>query len=314
MEGERVVTMELSAINELIGASVRIATPITLAALSGVFCQKAGVFNIGLEGIMTVGAFAAAVGVGFSGGSVWVGMLCAILSGLFFSALFAFSVIKLRANQIITGIGLNLLGPGVTSFVLRTVFQTKGTLRPTVMKQIPNIKLSFLSDIPVLGGIFSDQHLLTYIGIMLMMVTAMILYKTPYGMACRAVGELPESVATAGIAPEKIHLKAILWSGAFCGLAGTYLSTVSVSEFTENMVQGRGFTAFTALIFGNADPAFVWLASLLFGFADALGIRLELANIGFSSSIIKMFPYLLSITALTISCIARDRRLKGQAD
>ena len=124
--------------------------------------------------------------------------------------------------------------------------------------------------------------------------------------AMSAIGELPESVATSGVKPKRIQLLAILWSGLLCSVAGTYLSTVSVTGFTEDMVQGRGFTAFSALIFGNGNPFVTWAVSILFGFADALGIRVELNSAGMSSSIIKMFPYLLSVAALAVSCYARE--------
>jgi ABC-type uncharacterized transport system permease subunit len=302
--------MDIAMINDIIAASVRIATPITLAALGGVFCQKAGVFNIGLEGMMLIGSFAVICGVQMSGGSVWVGMLCAVIAGMAFSLLFALSVLKFNANHIISGIGTNLLAVGLTSFLLRAVFDTQGSLRPAVMNKIPTVKLEFLENIPIIGGIFGEQHMITYIAFIMVALTAILLYKTPFGVSSCAIGELPESATTAGIKPKKIALLAILWSGALCGLAGTYLSTVSVSEFTENMVQGRGFTAFSALIFGNANPFVTWAVSILFGFADALGIRVELGNSGFPSSIIKMFPYLLSVAALAVSCYARERRRK----
>ena len=302
--------MDFSTLNEIISASVRIATPITLAALGGVFCQKAGIFNIGLEGIMLIGAFAVICGVNASGGSIWVGLFYAVVSGIVFSLLFAFAVLKLNANQIITGIGLNLLGVGLTSFLLRSVFDTTGSLRPPVIHKIPPIQLEFLKDIPVIGGIFAEQHIITYMSFVLVIVTAILLYKTPFGMAARAIGELPEAATTAGVKPARICLFAIIWSGALCGLAGSYLSVVTVSEFTENMVQGRGFTAFTALVFGNANPYLTWAVSILFGFADALGIRIELSGLGFPSSILKMFPYLLSVVALGLSCYTREKRLK----
>ena len=302
--------MDISTLNEIIAASVRIATPITLAALGGVFCQKSGIFNIGLEGIMLVGAFTVICGVYASDGSIWFGLFCAVASGIIFSLLFAIAVLKLNANQIITGIGLNLLGVGLTSFLLRSIFNTSGLLRPPVIHKIPLIKIEFLKDIPVLGGIFAEQHIITYISFVMVVVTAILLYKTPFGIASRAIGELPEAATTAGVNPKRIGLLAIIWSGALCGLAGSYLSIVSVSEFTENMVQGRGFTAFTALVFGNANPYITWAVSILFGFADALGIRVELSSLGFPSSILKMFPYILSVVALGLSCYTREKRLK----
>ena len=265
--------MNITALNDIISASVRIATPITLAALGGVFCQKAAIFNIGLEGMMLVGSFAVICGQIAFPGSIAAGMLFAIAAGIALSLLFALAVLRFDANQIITGIGINLLGVGLTSFLLRAVYDTQGTLRSEVMGKLPTISLPVLKDVPILGGIFGEQNLLTYISFLMVLVTALL---------------------------------AILWSGLLCSVAGTYLSTVSVTGFTEDMVQGRGFTAFSALIFGNGNPFVTWAVSILFGFADALGIRVELNSAGMSSSIIKMFPYLLSVAALAVSCYARE--------
>jgi simple sugar transport system permease protein len=302
--------MDISTLNDIVAASVRISTPIALAALGGVFCQKAAVFNIGLEGMMLVGSFFAVCGVIISGGSIWIGLLFATLFGLLFSLLFALAVLKFKANQIITGIGLNLLGVGLTSFILRTAFHTSGVLRPPVVNKIPLIQLDFLKNIPIIGGIFGEQHVITYISFAVVIITAILLYRTSFGISSQAIGELPEAVATAGVKPEKICLWAILWSGALCGQAGSYLSIVAVNEFTENMVQGRGFTAFTSLIFGNANPYITWLVSVLFGFADALGIRIQITGLGFPSSILKMFPYALSVLILGVSCYMREMRIR----
>ena len=298
--------MDIASLNDMIAASVRIATPVTLAALGGVFCQKAGIFNIGREGMMLVGSFAVVCGEIAFGGSIVAGLIFAAVAGILMSLLFALAVLKLGANKIITGIGINLLSVGLTSFLLRAIYDTQGTLRAEVMESLPNIELSFLQGIPVIGGIFGEQNLLTYIAFIMVIVTALILYKTPFGVAACAIGELPESVKSGGIKPDRIALFAILWSGLLCGIAGTYLSTVSVSGFTEDMVQGRGFTAFSALIFGNGNPFVTWAVSILFGFADALGIRIELNSSSFPSSIIKMFPYVLSVVALACSCYVRE--------
>jgi ABC-type uncharacterized transport system permease subunit len=302
--------MDLQLINDLLAASIRIATPITLAALGGILCQKSGVFNIGLEGFMLIGAFAAICGVRISGGSIWIGMCCAVVTGILMSLVFALAILKFKADQIIAGIAVNLLGVGLTSFLMRAVFGVTGSLKADVINKIPMIKIPILENIPVVGAFFGSQHVLTYISYAMVVVTFLILNKTHYGLSICTVGELPEAAATAGIRPNKIYFWTIIWSGALCGLAGSYLSCVSVSEFTENMVQGRGFTAFTAIIFGGANPVATWLASILFGFADAIGIRLELLGTGISSSIVKMFPYILSIIVLALSCIVRIQKLQ----
>ena len=205
--------MDIASLNDIIAASVRIATPVTLAALGGVFCQKAGIFNIGLEGMMLVGSFAVICGEIASGGSIVAGLIFAAGAGILMSLLFALAVLKLGANKIITGIGINLLSVGLTSFLLRAIYDTQGTLRAEGMEGLPSIKFSFLQGIPVIGGIFGEQNLLTYIAFIMVIVTALILYKTPFGVAACAIGELPESVESGGVKPDRIALFAILWSG-----------------------------------------------------------------------------------------------------
>lgn len=303
--------MTMNMINDIIASSIRIATPITLAALGGVFCQKAHVFNISLEGTMLVGAFVGICGVQLFGGNVWLGILCAMVAGILFSLLFSLCVNVFNANQIISGIGMNLLALGLTSFLLRSIFHTAGSLRPATIGVVPNIQIPFLKNIPIIGAIFTGQNLISYIGFAFIIIIAVLLYRTPFGMNILAIGELPEALQTAGISLNKVRRRAILWAGALSGLGGAYLSLISVSQFTEDMVQGRGFTAFSALIFANANPLFTFAVSVLFGFADAIGIRVELYNSGFPSSIVKMFPYILSIVALALSCYIREVKRKN---
>lgn len=298
--------MTVEIINNIISTTLRNSTPLILAALGGVFCQKARLFNIGLEGIMLIGSFTAICGVMFSGGSAFVGLAFAVLCGMLFSLLFYIFAVKFNANQIITGIGLNLMASGLTAFLLRAVFDTKGALRTSGISHLPTLKLSFLKGIPVIGGIFGEMQFITIIALVMMIVTSIILKKTPIGVKTAAIGEMPASVSTAGIRPNRVYLFDVLWSGALCACAGAYLSIVSVSAFTENMVNGRGFTAFSALIFGNANPFAVCACSILFGFVDAIGIKLELSRAAVPSSLIKMFPYILTVVALALSCYVRQ--------
>ncbi|MBR1457238.1 MAG: ABC transporter permease [Oscillospiraceae bacterium] len=300
--------MNVSVLNNIIATTIRMATPLMLAALGGVFCQKARVFNIGLEGLMLMGSFTAIWGVMLTGGSAFAGLLFAVVCCMVFSLLFYLFAIKLHANQIITGIGINLMSKGLTAFLLRAAFGTKGTLRPKAMHALLSVKLPFLSKVPVLGGVFGEMHILAILAVCMMIVTVVILRRTTIGAEIIAIGEMPHAVSTAGVKPDRVYLFAILWSGALCAVAGAYLSLVSVGSFTEDMVNGRGFTAFSALIFGNANPYAACAVSLLFGFADALGIKLELSNSVIPSSIVKMFPYLLAVAALAFSSFVSIRR------
>ncbi|MBS4208212.1 ABC transporter permease [Bacillus sp. FJAT-50079] len=296
---------------DILAATFRIATPILLAALGGILCQRAGVFNIGLEGMMLVGSFSGIAAIQFAGGSMWAGLVGAMIAGLFISLIFAIVIINFKADHIIASIGINLLSLGLTTFLLKTLFGASGSFRPEVMNKMSVIKIPLIKDIPIIGPAIGIQHPITYFALIMVAITAIILFRTSFGLSIRSVGEMPEAARTAGIKPELVKFIVILWSGALCGLAGAHLSISIVSEFSANMVQGRGFTAFTAVIFGGAHPILTWLVTLLFGFADALGIRIELEGIGLSPSILKMYPYILAIIVLTISAAIQKKRRNG---
>ena len=287
---------------DIISASVRIATPILLAAMGGILCFRAGVFNIGLEGLMLIGSFAGIAGVMFGGGSVWIGFLISMIAGVLVAGLYAYITVHLHANQIVVGIAINLLALGLTSFLLKSVFHTSGALHPEHINKLTEIEL------PLIGLIIGKQSIITYFAIVAVFIIQFVLKRTHIGIAIQSSGEAPETGITCGIRVNQIRVAMILLSGALCGLAGSYLSTVSVSEFTENMTSGRGFTAFTAMAFSNANPVVTSLVSLLLGFADAMGIRLEIRNIGVPSSIIKMFPYILALVVYFIGSALRNTR------
>ena len=292
---------------DIISASLRIATPILLAAIGGLLCFRAGVFNIGLEGLMLVGSFAGVAGVILGGGNVYVGFLVAILAGMLMAALFALASVKLNANQIVVSLAINMLAVGLTSFLLRAIFDTTGALRPETINKLTEIEL------PLIGKLIGKQSIVTYFAIVAVFVVRFILRRTHLGIEIQSVGESPETALTCGIKVNRIKVAMLLVSGALCGLAGAYLSTVVVSEFTENMVAGRGFTAFTAVAFGNSNPIITFLVSLLLGFADAAGIRLEISNTGISPSIVKMFPYLLALLVYTLGTSVRNAHIRRKS-
>ena len=297
---------------DTIASMLRIATPLALAALGGLLCQRAGVFNIALEGFILMGAFASIAFVEISGGSVWIGMAGSILAGILLSSIFGFSVIRFKANAIIAGIAINIFSLGMTSYLLRAAFDVQGRLKPAVLNKLEPVVLPIIDKIPFLGKAISGHSIVTYFSILMVFVIYILLFRTETGLKICAVGESEDAARTAGIRPDRIRWLVVLLSGAFCGLAGFYLSTEIVSQFSENMVQGRGFTAFTAVVFGAAHPVAVWLVTLLFGLADAVGIRIELAGTGIPPSIIKMFPFILAIVALTISSYSEKLRSKGR--
>lgn len=292
--------MSLAVISDTMASMIRMSTPLMLMALGGLLCQRAGVFNIALEGFSLVGAFAAIAVVQFTGGSVWAGLIGAMIAGVVYSSLYALFVTKFKADYIIASIAMNMLGLGLTSYLLRTMFDVQGAYSPDTIHKLSMINIPVIKDIPILNCL-SGQSIVTYIAIALIVVIYIMLFKTKMGLSICAVGESELAAKTAGIKPNVIRWEVILISGALCGLAGAYLSTISVSQFSENMIQGRGFNAFTAFVFGGAHPVYSSLVTLLFGLADAVGIRIELLGSNISPSIIKMFPYVLAIVALMIS-------------
>lgn len=293
--------MEMFLNPGLWSSMLRIATPLMLAAMGGALCEKAGIFNIALEGHMLIGAFVGVAVVHYSGGSVWLGMLGAMVFGGLYSLLFGLAVVRFKANHIISSIALNMMAVGVTSYLLRTMFNVQGAVRPEQINKLAPVSIPLVRSIPFLGEILSEQSIVTYAAILVVAATYILLNKTRAGLNIRSVGESVDAARTAGVSPAATQWKVIILCGALCGLAGSYLSTSIVSQFSEDMVQGRGFNAFTAVAFGNANPIATALVSLLFGLADAIGIRLELLGTAVPPSIIKMFPFVLALIALTIS-------------
>lgn len=302
--------MNIAVISDTLASTIRIATPLMLMALGGLLCDRAGVFNIAMEGFALVGAFAAVACVQFSGGSVWVGLLGALAIGALYSAIFGLFVTKFKANNIIASLAMNTLGAGLTSYLLRAMFDVQGAYAPDKINKLKMIEIPLIKDIPILNCI-SGQSIVTYLTVALMIVIYIMLFKTKTGLSICAVGESDVAARTAGIRPDLVKWKVVLISGALSGLAGAYLSVISVSQFSEDMVQGRGFTAFTIYVFGASHPIFASLVSLLFGLAEALGIRIELLGLSIPPSIIDMFPYMLAIAALAISSYIRKRKVQG---
>lgn len=302
--------MSIAVISDTLASMIRIATPLMLMALGGLLCQRAGVFNIALEGFSLVGAFAAVAVVQMTGGNVYAGLVGAALIGAVYSALFAVFVTKFKADNIIASIAMNTLGAGLTSYLLRAMFDVQGAYSPDKIHKLDMIQIPIIKDIPILKCL-SGQSIVTYFAILMIVVIYVMLFKTKMGLGICAVGESEDAAKTAGVRPSLVKWEVILISGALSGLAGAYLSTISVSQFSEDMIQGRGFNAFTALVFGNAHPVYSSLVTLLFGLADAVGIRIELVGMNISPSIIKMFPFLFAILALAVSSYTTKLKLKG---
>ncbi|MEY8416783.1 ABC transporter permease [Tissierella praeacuta] len=288
--------LNMTFIIALLSASIRLSVPILFAALGGMYSERSGVVNIGLEGIMLVGAFAGVVGSYFTG-SYWIGALVAIVSGSFISAIFALITVKIKINQIVSGVAINLLAVGLTSFFYRALFGI--TTVPITVKAFEPINIPILSNIPIIGEIFFKQTVLVYIAFLLVPISYYIFYKTSVGLSIRTVGEHPMAADTVGIPVNKVRTICVLVSGALAGLGGCFLSLGQFNMFVDNMVSGRGFIAVAAVIFGKWNPKGVLMASLIFGIADALQIRIQMSGLNIPYQFLLMFPYLLTVVAVT---------------
>jgi simple sugar transport system permease protein len=252
-------------------AAVGLTTPILLAAMGELVAERAGIFNIGLEGMMLTGAFCGFIAE-WKSGSVWIGFAAAVAGSLVLSALMAFLSIQMNADQVIVGVGLNILAIGLTTFAFQQIFADRAQV---LLNPMDRIAIPVLSDLPWIGKAFFEQTILGYFAFLSVPLIAFVLYRTSLGLSIRAAGELPEAVTTAGMSVSMIRWVGTLTAGVFAGLGGAFLSVVSIGLFVEGMSAGRGYLALAAVIFGGWRPIGVLAACFVFGGADALQLRLQ---------------------------------------
>lgn len=286
----------MNTLTLVLAATLTAAVPLALAALGGIFSEGSGVINIGLEGIMLMAAFAAALG-SWATGSAMGGVALALAVGALIAALHGLVSVKYRANQVISGVAINILALGLTDFLANKFW---GAGQSPAVAAVPHLRLPFLQGIPVLSA-FSDLTPFVYLMLILVPLASWVLYQTPFGLRLRAVGEKPAAADTVGVSVSRMRYLGVILSGVLAGLAGASLSVGLVSGYTTNMTAGRGFIALAAVVFGNWRPAGALAAALLFGLADAAQVVLQLS--GFSAIVpgqfLQMLPYLLTIFALT---------------
>lgn len=263
--------------------------------MGGAFSERAGIINIGLEGMILFGAFAGALG-SFLSESPWMGVLLAVGCGGFLGAVLSFFTIRLKADHVVTGIALNIFSLGATGWLMQVVWGARGA-SPTV-GGLREISIPVLAGIPVAGKLFGPYSPLVYTMIAAVISGWILLYKTPLGLRIRIIGEHPEAADTMGISIHKIQYACVISSGMLSGLGGAYLSLGHLSWFSVNMSAGRGYMALAANIFGKWNPLGGLAASYLFAYADAVQMRLQGLNIGVASEIIQMLPYVLTIIVL----------------
>jgi ABC-type uncharacterized transport system permease subunit len=300
--------MNLALILSTLDATIRLSTPLLLACLAGLYSERAGVFDIGLEGKMLAAAFGAAA-VAAVTGNVWLGLLAGLGVSIATAALQGAAAITLKGNQLIAGVAINMLAAGLTTFLGIQWFAQGGrTPQLTADGRFQNLTLPFageLAAIPVIGPIYADlisgHNLLVYIAFIAVPVTWFVLYRTRFGLRLRAVGENPKAVDTAGISVTRLRYQAVLITGLLCGLAGAFFSIAQGSGFGNNMTAGKGFIALAALIFAKWKPVPAMFTCLLFGFLDALQIRLQNADIlgvHIPVQAIQALPYVLTVVLL----------------
>lgn len=279
----------------LIAATLRVATPLIFATLGELFCERAGILNLGIEGTMFLGAFAGFTTASLTG-SLWLGLLGAIISGMLAGLLMSLFAVKLGVNQHVSGLGITLLATAISLFLFRVIFGENQNL-PSI---VPFKLINAFPNNPTLHTIFS-QYLLTYIAIGIVPIVWFIIFKTNYGLRIRSVGDNPEATDAAGIDVYRLRTSALVIGSALMAVGGAFLSIAQLGKFTFGIIEGRGWVCIALIIFGNWHPIKVLLGALLFGGVQALQSRLQLTGLKLPYELFLALPYIVTIIALTLA-------------
>ncbi|MEO1561964.1 MAG: ABC transporter permease [Pseudomonadota bacterium] len=290
-------------------ATFRIATPLILCAMAGIFAERSGIVDISLEGKLLMGAFGAAAVASLTG-SAWLGLLAAMGAGVFMSLIHGFATITHKGDHVVSGVAINILASGLT-VIIGIAFFSQGGQTPTLPRDarfgpIEWFGVNVMDAVPILGPIYrefiSGHNLLVYMALLAVPLASFVLYKSRFGLRLRAVGEKPEAVDSAGISVRALRYRALIIGGLLCGLAGAYLSTAAGSNFVREMSAGKGYIALAAVIFGNWRPVTAFLACLMFGFLEALAPRIqgiEFPLIGeIPNQLMLAIPYIVTVLLL----------------
>jgi simple sugar transport system permease protein len=283
----------------------RFVTPILLAGLGGAVCERAGVFNIGLEGMILAGAFAAVLGAFFAG-SPWLGALAAMAAGTLTAAVFAEFNLRRGGDAIVVSIAINLLAAGLTTFLLRAIFGVAGSFSDPRIAGFEPIDLPVVRDIPVIGPLFSGQSILFWLALLAVVAMHVFFARHRLGLRIRAAGENPAGLTAGGVDPKLVQFAALIICGALCGLAGAQLSISNVNLFVENMSAGRGWIAVVAVLLTRGRPVPLFFIAVLFGAVDSLSFRMQ--GFGMPQQFTDMMPYIATLAVLTALSWWRMRR------
>lgn len=288
----------------LLQNTLRTATPVVLCALGCLMTERAGFMNIGVEGMMLMGAFFAVLG-SYLYGSWVIGLAFVIVLGILLGLFYYLFSVRFKSDEFVIGVAINILAGGLTVFLLRTLFGVKGSFSGPGIVPLPTLRFPWLESIPVLGTILSGNTLLVYISWILVLVCWLLLYKTPLGFHLRASGEAPEALRAAGKNPDRMKMLASVLCGILASLSGAHLSLGYLTMFSENMSASRGFVAVACVIFGGGNPPRVFLAALLFGFIDALGLRMQKY---IPADITAMAPYVVTVVMMVVVVLIKRRK------
>ena len=296
--------IEILTTASLWAAVLRIATPLIFGTLGALLCERAGVLNLGIEGIMTMGAMVGWLTVHL-GGDLWTGLLIAALAGAALGLLHAALTVPLGLSQHVSGLGITLFGSALAYYLYRLIVEV-GDLPPTI-EPFQAIRIPVLSDLPFLGPVLFSQSAPTYLALLAVAIMAWVLARTPLGLAIRMTGENPHAVEAQGLNPVRLRIGAVAAGSALMGLGGAFLTTAAFNSFFPTMVQGRGWICIALVVFASWRPGKALLGALLFALFDAYQLRLQQAVDGVPYQLFLMAPYLLSILALVL--VARRARV-----
>lgn len=290
-------------------ATIRMTTPLLLAAMGGLLAERAGILILSLEGMMVAGSFFGFYG-GYITGNLWFGVLLAMIGGAFVGLIYAIATVSFNANQVVAAVGVNMLAVGVTSVLFRGIFaggagQAKGP-------QFSSYRLHFVSEIPVIGNLFFNQIPLVYLAAIVFVLVYLFFKYTDWGLKVKAVGEHPLACESVGVSVTKVRYLTIIVCGLIAGIGGATLSIGNLNRFVEGMVSGRGWIAFSAIILGGWQPVGTLVASFIFGAADALQIRIQAYGLNIPFQFLLMLPYLVTLFSLFIIGKVHSPAAQGQ--